>query len=101
MTLLQAFASVSGMTFLSRLFGLARDVTLAAVFGATVSADAFFAAFRLPNTLRRFTAEGALTQAFVPAYAQAQKESDRQAAKLAGETAAAWACSYSLSACFV
>ena len=88
MTLLQAFASVSGMTFLSRLFGLARDVTLAAVFGATVSADAFFAAFRLPNTLRRFTAEGALTQAFVPAYAQAQKESDRQAAKLAGETAA-------------
>ena len=87
-TLVQAFASVSGMTFLSRLFGLARDVTLAAVFGATVSADAFFAAFRLPNTLRRFTAEGALTQAFVPAYAQAQKESDRQAAKLAGETAA-------------
>ena len=88
MTLLKAFAAVSGMTFLSRLFGLARDVTLAAVFGATVAADAFFAAFRLPNTLRRFTAEGALTQAFVPAYAQAQKEGDRQAAKLAGETAA-------------
>ena len=89
MTLLKAFTSVSGMTFLSRLFGLMRDVVLAAVFGASIAADAFFAAFRLPNTLRRFTAEGSLTQAFVPAYTQAQKTGGgKQAASLAGETAA-------------
>ena len=63
MTLLGGFAQVSGLTFLSRVFGLARDIVVAAVFGAGPVADAFFAAFRLPNTLRRFTAEGALTQA--------------------------------------
>lgn len=85
MNLIRAFFSVSGWTLASRALGLARDVVIAASFGAGALVDAFLAAFRLPNTLRRFTAEGALTQAFVPAYRRAQDESPQHAATLAGE----------------
>ena len=85
MTLLRSFLSVSGFVFASRLLGLVRDVVIAAVFGAGIATDAFFAAFRLPNTLRRFTAEGALTQAFVPAYRQQYQEDADRAGRLAGE----------------
>ncbi|MGI9337396.1 MAG: murein biosynthesis integral membrane protein MurJ [Gammaproteobacteria bacterium] len=92
MTLLRGFAQVSGLTFVSRLFGLARDIAIAAVFGAGPAADAFFAAFRLPNTLRRFTAEGALTQAFVPAYSAQLQEDSAAAQKMAGEVCGALAC---------
>ena len=87
MTLLRAFLSVSALTFLSRALGLVRDVVVAAVFGAGFVADAFFAAFRLPNLLRRFTAEGALTQAFVPVYNGEREADPDRARRLANETA--------------
>ena len=86
-TLLRAFASVGGLTLASRILGLLRDVIIAAVFGAGPAADAFFAAFRLPNLLRRFTAEGALTQGFVPVYNAARQDNPNRAKKLANETA--------------
>jgi putative peptidoglycan lipid II flippase len=54
------------MTLLSRVTGLARESLKAAVFGAGLQMDAFEAAFRLPNILRRMFAEGAFSQAFVP-----------------------------------
>ncbi|MGI9297871.1 MAG: murein biosynthesis integral membrane protein MurJ [Gammaproteobacteria bacterium] len=85
MNILRAFLSVGIWTFISRILGLARDVVVASIFGAGALMDAFFAAFRLPNTLRRFTAEGALTQAFVPAYAAARRENEENAAAFAGE----------------
>lgn len=85
MTLLRGFASVSGLTFASRLLGLWRDVVIANVFGAGAVSDAFFAAFRLPNMLRRFTAEGALTQAFVPVYSRQLQQDTAAAALLAGD----------------
>lgn len=84
MNLLGAFLSVSGWTLVSRIVGLVRDVIIAATFGAGALVDAFFAAFRLPNTLRRFTAEGALTQAFVPAYKDARRQNPDEAAAFAG-----------------
>ena len=59
-------ALVSALTMLSRVFGLARDLLTAAVFGAGIYADAFLAAYRIPNLLRSLVAEGALTSAFVP-----------------------------------
>ena len=80
-----AFLSVSGWTFISRILGLVRDIMIAAVFGAGALMDAFFVAFRLPNALRRFTAEGALTQAFIPAYTSLLKEDEEKAANFAGE----------------
>lgn len=57
---------VSAMTMLSRVMGLARDVTIAVLLGAGTGADAFFVAFKVPNFLRRLFAEGAFNQAFVP-----------------------------------
>ena len=64
--LLKSSAIVSGMTMISRLFGLARDMVIAYFFGAAAGADAFFLAFRIPNFFRRLFAEGAFAQAFVP-----------------------------------
>src|SRR5208282_2953652 len=66
MNLLRALVTVSGMTLLSRVAGLAREIIQAALFGATAETDAFNVAFRIPNLLRRLFAEGAFAQAFVP-----------------------------------
>ena len=64
--LLGASTLVSAMTFLSRLSGMARDVVFANLFGASIVMDAFFVAFKIPNLLRRFFAEGAFATGFVP-----------------------------------
>jgi putative peptidoglycan lipid II flippase len=64
--LLKATSVVGAMTLLSRLSGLARDIAFSTWFGAGATMDAFAVAFRIPNLLRRFFAEGAFSQAFVP-----------------------------------
>ena len=62
-------AGVVGLfTLLSRIFGLLRDIIIAYLFGARGTADAFFVAFRIPNLLRRLTAEGAFSAGFVPVF---------------------------------
>src|SRR5207249_2452593 len=66
MNLLKVLATVSSMTFVSRILGFIRDVLIARLFGAGLATDAFFVAFRIPNLLRRLFAEGAFSQAFVP-----------------------------------
>src|SRR5918997_2238979 len=66
MNLLRILATVSGMTFISRVLGFVRDAVIARVFGAGLMTDAFFVAFKIPNLLRRLFAEGAFSQAFVP-----------------------------------
>ncbi|WP_372781796.1 murein biosynthesis integral membrane protein MurJ [Litorivivens sp.] len=68
--LLRSSAVVAVMTLLSRVLGLARDIVIAAMVGATANADAFFVAFKIPNFLRRLFAEGAFSQAFVPVLAE-------------------------------
>jgi putative peptidoglycan lipid II flippase len=70
MNLLNALASVSSMTLLSRVLGFVRDAVIARVFGAGLATDAFVVAFKLPNLLRRLFAEGAFSQAFVPILAE-------------------------------
>ncbi len=62
--------AVGGMTLLSRVFGLLRDITLATLFGATGGTDAFLVAFKIPNFMRRLFAEGAFSQAFVPVFSE-------------------------------
>jgi len=76
--------TVSGMTFLSRLLGLIRDVIVAHVFGAKSAADAFFVAFRIPNLFRRLLAEGALTVSFVPVFSEYLKQDREEAKKIVG-----------------
>jgi len=62
------------MTLLSRITGLLRETLKATVFGAGLQMDAFEAAFRLPNLLRRLFAEGAFSQAFVPILAEYRRK---------------------------
>jgi putative peptidoglycan lipid II flippase len=57
-------------TVLSRIMGMVRDMVVSRLFGAGFATDAFFAAFQIPNMLRRFFAEGALTAAFVPTFSE-------------------------------
>lgn len=73
-----AFRFLSG-TALSRISGLARDVTMAACFGATPSVAAFLVAFRLAHLLRRVFGEGALQTAFIPLYERFYKENPERA----------------------
>jgi putative peptidoglycan lipid II flippase len=61
---------VGAMTLLSRILGLVRDIALSNWFGAGLVMDAFTVAFKIPNMLRRFFAEGAFSQAFVPVIAE-------------------------------
>ena len=70
MNLLRAAASVSAITFLSRITGLIREIVGFSLFGAGASMDAFQVAWRIPNLLRRLFAEGAFSQAFVPVFAE-------------------------------
>lgn len=72
MGLMRAALTVSGLTLLSRITGLARENITAVIFGASAFTDAFFVAFRLPNLLRRLFAEGAFSQAFVPILSEAR-----------------------------
>lgn len=68
--LLKSTAVVGGMTLLSRISGLVRDMALAQVIGGGLVADAFFVAFRIPNFFRRIFGEGAFSQAFVPVFSE-------------------------------
>ena len=79
----KAAGVVGGATMVSRIFGLLRDVVVAALFGAGWKTDAFWIAYRIPNMLRRFLAEGSLTISFVPVFTQyLQKKSKKEAEKL-------------------
>ncbi len=70
------------MTLLSRISGLLRETIKATAFGAGLQMDAFEAAFRLPNLLRRLFAEGAFAQAFVPILAEYRRRRGTDATRL-------------------
>jgi putative peptidoglycan lipid II flippase len=72
---------VSGMTLLSRILGLIRDVVFARYFGASLVMDAFIVANRIPNMLRRFFAEGAFSQGFVPVMARYREKHSQEEAR--------------------
>src|SRR5262249_16343657 len=74
MNLLKALSTVSAMTLLSRITGLARESLKAIAFGAGLQMDAFEPAFRLPTILPRLFAEGAFPRAFVPILAELQRQ---------------------------
>jgi len=74
MSFARNLVTVSTATLLSRVLGFVRDIGIAAVLGASVSSDAFFAALQIPNLFRRLLAEGALNAAFVPLWLRLRKE---------------------------
>jgi putative peptidoglycan lipid II flippase len=69
-SLIRNVITLGGWTLLSRGAGFLRDVLLAKYLGAGAVTDAFFVAQSLPNMFRRFFAEGAFNQAFVPMFAK-------------------------------
>ena len=77
--LFKAASTISLLTLVSRITGLAREQLIASAFGAGALTDAFNVAFRIPNLLRRLFAEGAFSQAFVPVLA-ACKQTEGEAA---------------------
>lgn len=94
MNLHKTLATVSGMTMLSRVTGLLRELLIARAFGASAYTDAFFVAFRIPNLLRRLFAEGAFSQAFVPILAEYKNQKgEAQTRQLVDQVATAlmWA----------
>ncbi len=81
MNLHKTLATISGMTMLSRVTGLIREILFARAFGASAYTDAFNVAFRIPNLLRRLFAEGAFAQAFVPILAEYKSQKGGPATK--------------------
>lgn len=77
--LLRSGAVISAMTMISRVLGLLRDVIVARYFPVDGATDAFFVAFKIPNLLRRFFAEGAFSLAFVPILAEYKEKQSREA----------------------
>ncbi len=81
MSLFKAASTISVLTLASRVTGLLREFLIAAAFGASAMTDAFNVAFRIPNLFRRLFAEGAFSQAFVPALAHSKEQDGPEATK--------------------
>src|SRR5687767_12466212 len=79
--------------FLSRIAGLVRQKVFAHFFGAnSFAADAFNAAFRIPNLLQNLFGEGVLSASFIPVYTgMLAREREEEANKLAGAVISALA----------
>jgi putative peptidoglycan lipid II flippase len=93
MNLFKATGTIGGLTLVSRIAGFAREMLMSRVMGASWQADAFFVAFRLPNTFRRLFGEGAFSAGFVPLYAQRLqgKDGDAEARHFSEEVLAVFA----------
>ncbi len=88
MSLLKAASTVSLLTLVSRITGLVRELLMASTFGASALTDAFNVAFRIPNLFRRWFAEGAFSQAFIPVLAATrEKEGDEATRALVARVA--------------
>jgi putative peptidoglycan lipid II flippase len=80
---------VAAGILLSRVAGLVRDRVFAHYFGNSDAADAFRAAFRIPNLLQNLFGEGVLSASFIPVYARLLAGKDEhEARKTAGAVAA-------------
>ena len=79
--LLLSLKKVSGWTGVSRLFGLFRDIATTSLLGASVFHDIFVVTLKIPNLFRRFFAEGAFNQAFIPIYSEYQSENNEYVTK--------------------
>jgi len=85
MNLLSSATIFSFYTLISRLLGYLRDILIASFLGASIYADAFFVAFRLPNTFRRLFAEGVFNAAFIPSYTEANLNNVEEGKKFADD----------------
>ena len=85
MNLLSSTYVFSFFTLVSRVLGYFRDILIAIFLGTSIFADAFFVAFRIPNTFRRLFAEGTFNAAFIPSYISAKSDSEKEGKKFADD----------------
>ena len=85
MNLIKSTGTFSFFTIISRLLGYLRDILIAIFLGTSFLADAFFVAFRIPNTFRRLFSEGTFNAAFVPSYSSELVKGKNHSNKLASE----------------
>jgi len=85
MNLIKSTGTFGFYTIISRLLGYLRDILIAIFLGTGMLADAFFVAFRIPNTFRRLFAEGTFNAAFVPSYSSEITKGKRQSNKFAND----------------
>ena len=85
MNLLKSTGTFGFYTILSRLLGYLRDILIAIFLGTGLLADAFFVAFRIPNTFRRLFSEGTFNAAFVPSYASEITKNKKKSNKFAND----------------
>ena len=85
MNLVKSTSTFGFYTIISRILGYLRDVLIAIFLGTSFLADAFFVAFRIPNTFRRLFAEGTFNAAFVPSYTSELVKSKLRATNFANE----------------
>lgn len=88
MSLIRSSLLVGLGSVASRILGFARDVLFAQALGAGPVADAFLAAFRLPNLVRRIVGEGGLNPVLVPALSRVDPD---EAATVAGDALSVFA----------
>ncbi|UVO53028.1 murein biosynthesis integral membrane protein MurJ [Sphingomonas sp. SUN039] len=81
MNLVRATASIGGLTLVSRVLGMVRDMLMARYVGAGLASDAFLIAWRLPNLFRALFAEGAFAAVFVPMYNRRMTQAEQEAAE--------------------
>tara|TARA_Y100000741_G_scaffold180260_1_gene137053 strand:- start:2080 stop:3609 length:1530 start_codon:yes stop_codon:yes gene_type:complete len=83
MNLLKSTGTFSFFTIISRILGYLRDILIAIFLGTSAFADAFFVAFRIPNTFRRLFSEGTFNSAFIPSYTSEVARGKKQSNKFA------------------
>ena len=88
MNLLSSTSIFGFYTLISRVLGYVRDILIAIFLGATIYADAFFVAFRLPNTFRRLFSEGTFNAAFIPSYTSEKIKNKKNGKKFADDVLA-------------
>jgi putative peptidoglycan lipid II flippase len=69
-SLVRNLGTIGGLTMVSRVAGMAREMIFSRVLGANAVTDAWFQAFIIPNVFRRLFAEGAFSAAFVPMFSK-------------------------------
>ncbi len=85
MNLVKSTGTFGFYTIISRLLGYLRDILIAIFLGTGLLADAFFVAFRIPNTFRRLFSEGTFNAAFVPSYASEVMKGKKRSNKFAND----------------
>ncbi len=75
----EASVILMGSFFLSAMLGAVRQILFNASFGVGMEANAYYAAFRLPDTLFSLIAGGALSSAMIPVLLRAEQDEGRAA----------------------